>query len=213
MKKFRLPLLVAVLASLGTVTAQAQSSIVLNPERAAHEATRLNSGKVLITGGVNESATLNSALLYDPVSGTLVPTGSMTSARAFHTSTLLPDGRVLITGGNQGHDLPLLKTAEIYDPATAQFTHVAHLMTIARQQHTATLLNDGRVLIVGGKQADIFDPSTQVFTQTPNSPTNRSSHAAVLLSDGTVLITGGYLGRQPAADAWAFNPSTNSFTL
>ena len=78
MKKFRLPLLVVVLASLGAVSAHAQSSIVLNPERAAHGATILNSGKVLITGGVNESATLNSALLYDPASGTLVPTGSMT---------------------------------------------------------------------------------------------------------------------------------------
>ena len=62
MKKFRLPLLVAILASLGAVTAQAQSTIALNPERGAHGATLLNSGEVLITGGVNESATLNSAL-------------------------------------------------------------------------------------------------------------------------------------------------------
>ena len=86
-------------------------------------------------------------------------------------------------------------------------------MTIARENHTATLLPDGRVLIVGGKQADTYDPNTQVFTQTPNSPTNRTSHAAVLLPAGTVLITGGYVGRQPVDDAWLFTPSTNKFTL
>src|SRR5439155_23495968 len=96
----------------------------------------------------------------------------MISPRAYHTSTLLPDGRVLLTGGEQGTGVPLLKTAELYDPGTGQFTQVAHIMTIAREKHTATLLQDGRVLIVGGKQADTYDPNTQVFTETSNWPTN-----------------------------------------
>jgi hypothetical protein len=209
---FHLSLLLTIFAFLGTGPAQAQSTIVLTPERVGHAATRLNSGKVLITGGTNETATLNSALLYDS-SGTFTPTGNMISPRAGHTSTLLSDGRVLITGGEQGTGLPLLKTAELYDPSTGQFTLTTTRMTIGREKHTATLLPDGRVLIVGGKQADTYDPITQLFTQTPNSPTNRSSHAAVLLPDGTVLVTGGYTGRIPAADAWVFNPSTNRFTL
>jgi hypothetical protein len=168
---------------------------------------------VLITGGENENAWLNSAVLYDPSSGIFTPTGNMNYSRAFHTSTLLPDGTVLITGGEQGSDLPLLKTAELYNPTSGQFTVAAHLMTIARENHTATLLPNGQVLIVGGKQADTYDPSTQVFTQTPNAPTNRTSHAAVLLPAGTVLITGGYVGRQPVGDAWLFTPLTNKFTL
>ena len=65
MKKSYLPFLLTVFVSVVTVTTQAQSTIVLTPECAGHTATRLNSGKVLITGGVNENATLNSALLYD----------------------------------------------------------------------------------------------------------------------------------------------------
>src|SRR5436309_3966377 len=162
MKKFRLPLLAIVLASLGAVSAQAQSTIVLSPERGAHTATRLNSGKVLITGGVNESATLNSAVLYDPATGTIVPTGSMTSARARHTSTLLLDGRVLVTGGELSTGQKL-RTAEIYDPATGVFTQTSHLMSISRSSHTATLLPDGHVLVVGGKKADLFDSNTQTF--------------------------------------------------
>src|SRR5438128_8910885 len=107
--KILLPLLLIVFAALGAISAQAQL-VSLNPERTAHTATALNSGHVLIAGGVNEGATLNSALLYDPVSGMLTPTGSMTATRAHHTATLLGNGTVLITGGDQ--DNQLLKTAE-----------------------------------------------------------------------------------------------------
>src|SRR4051812_38339273 len=106
-----LPLLLALYTFLGAGPAHSQPTITLAPERLGHGATRLNSGKVLITGGVNENATLNSALLYDPSSGTFTPTGNLISPRAGHTSTLLSDGRVLITGGEQGTGLPLLKTA------------------------------------------------------------------------------------------------------
>jgi len=212
-KSFRVSLLLTFVACFGAGFGQADATIPLSPNRASAAQTLLPSGKVLITGGQNETAWLNSAVLYDPSSGTFSPTGNMNSPRAFHTSTLLPDGTVLITGGEQSDVLPLLKTAEIYNPATGQFTLAAHLMTIARESHTATLLPNGKVLIVGGKQADTYDPSTQVFTQTPNSPTNRKSHAAVLLPAGTVLITGGYVGRQPVGDAWLYTPSTNKFTL
>src|SRR2546421_3411217 len=97
MKKSRLSLAIRIFVLLGALTTLAQATIVLTPERAGHGATLLNNGKVLITGGINESATLNSALLYDPASGSLVATGSLTSPRAYHTSTLLADGRVLIT--------------------------------------------------------------------------------------------------------------------
>ena len=90
-----------ILALFAATTAPAQL-IPLAPERTSHAATMLQSGKVLVTGGVNESTVLSSALLYDPATGAFAPTGSMTTPRENHTSTLLPDGRVLITGGDQG---------------------------------------------------------------------------------------------------------------
>ena len=178
---------------VGIVAIRAGTSVVLSPERVGHAASLLNSGEVLLTGGVNESTNLGDALLYDETANTLTPTGSLVSARANHTSTLLLDGRVLITGGDL-IDGSLLKSGEIYDPTTGVFTRVAHAMSIPRTKHTATLLQDGTVLIVGGKEADIFDPATELFTTVPSLPLNRSSHAAALLRDGTVLITGGYVG-------------------
>src|SRR5712691_2194299 len=103
MKIRLLSFLVILLGSLGAVTTHAAKPIVLNPERAGHTATLLNSGQVLLSGGTNEAATLTSSLLYDPASQNfrkLKVTGSLTTARSNHTSTLLLDGRVLVTGGD-----------------------------------------------------------------------------------------------------------------
>ena len=85
-------------------------------------------------------------------------------------------------------------------------------MSIPRSKHTATLLPDGKVLLVGGKNADLFDPATQTYTPTIGTTTNRKSHAALLLPNGTVLITGGYVGKLAATSAEIYNPATQSFT-
>jgi hypothetical protein len=129
---------------LVSVAVSEVNAIELSPVRSSHAATLLNNGTVLLTGGVNTENTLNSALLYDPVAGTLLPTGNMVNARADHASTLLADGRVLVTGGDLINGKKI-KSGEIYDPATGTFTQIAKAMSIARTSHTGTLLPDGRV--------------------------------------------------------------------
>jgi hypothetical protein len=138
--------------------------------------------------------------------------GSMTTARYQHTATLLKDGTVLLTGA------PGLNTAETYDPGTAKFTATKGSMSIDRDGHTATLLNTGKVLVTGGTDvnsnnaalatAEVFDPSTGMFTLTTGSMSiARTGHNATLLADGKVLITGGN-----TLIAELFDPGTGMFT-
>src|SRR5579862_5000989 len=85
--------------------------------------------------------------------GTFTPTGNLNVARQFHTATLLTNGKVLLTGGfSYASGFPTTASAELYDPSTGIFTS-AGSMTAPREQHTATLLNNGLVLIAGGYTA------------------------------------------------------------
>src|SRR5262249_20500694 len=136
-------------------------------------------------------------------SGTFMATGVMTTSRSQHTATLLATGEVLIAGGESVSISPFvsentLAAAEIYDPAGGTFRATGR-MTTSRRMHTATLLPDNRVLIVGGygdqgalANAELFDRGTGTFRATGGLITARGGHTAILLPSGKVLIVGGY---------------------
>lgn len=203
--------LAAIFFLLFSTLALHAQTIPLVPERTGHAATLLPSGNVLISGGVNENATLSSAILYNPTTNVFTATGSMITARANHTSTLLYTGKVLVTGGD--NSVGALQSAELYDPATGTWTQTKIGMKAVRTQHTATVLWDGKVLLDGGKSADVYNPADDTFTATAGLPVNRKSHMASLLPDGTVLITGGYVDNISSNTAEIYDPNTQIFTL
>ena len=200
-----------------------------------HTATLLPNGQVLLAGGfVNSvwdygpSASSNGASLYDSATGEFSGTGNMTASRGSHTATLLANGKVLIAGGA---DQDLTGTgsasAELYDPRTGTFTQTGS-MAVGRFLHTATQLQDGRVLIAGGvltsaadplATAEVYDPATGIFTMTGAMATAREQHTATLLADGRVLIVGGTTStgtgdlRHPTATVEVYDPSTGSFSV
>src|SRR5205823_11318795 len=113
-------------------------------------------------------------------------------SRYDHSATLLPSGKVLVAGGYSGlyPSGSIIGSGEIYDPVAGTWT-MAGLMSIARERATATLLTNGLVLVVGGTRfisggytevttADLYNPSTGLWTVTGSLSARRSSHTATL---------------------------------
>jgi Bacterial Ig-like domain (group 2) len=208
----------------GTFTSTGNMTVT----RYRHTATLLNNGKVLIVGGelsaTGSPSPLASAELYDPLTATFASTGSMTTGRFFHTATMLNNGKVLVTAGEDpnANGVNFLASAELYDPGSGTSILTGSLNN-AREEHSATLLNDGTVLIVGGNNgtggvdgfvsAELYDSITGTFTTTGNPNTARSGQTAALLNTGKVLIASGYVpGGNELTSAELYDPGTTAFT-
>ncbi len=204
-------------------------ALSMTTPRADAAAVKLLNGKVLICGGTSTGlvgGVLNSAELYNPATETFEPTGSMNDPRQGQTITLLKDGRVLVTGGarNIGYRAEL-SSAEIYDPASGTFSPTGS-MSVPREGHTATLLNDGRVLIAGGSDngqhtistAEIYDPGVGTFSPTGSMTVPREAHTATMLLSDQVLIAGGGRAGMPGGyivyrNGELYDPRSGTFSL
>lgn len=122
--------------------------------------------------------------------------------RQGHTATTLGDGTVLIAGGDEPDMFGVLSprdTLELFDPQTQKFTTLPVTMQHARSTHTATLMSDGKVLLLGGydetetmrSTGDLYDPVTGTVTSISAMSEARTQHSATLLADGRVFVVGG----------------------
>lgn len=208
-----------------------ESTGSLTTPRSRAMAAPLPGGEVLIAGGAHftnpkqhEASGISSAEIYDSATREFTATGSMAMTRVDAAIASLPGGKVLVAGGLQAPEANKpLASAEIYDPATGEFTPTGSL-AIGRWAPTAAPLPDGRVLVMGGgnvgynpstethtatfASAEIFDPETGEFTPTGSMAVARVSGGATLLPSGKVLVAGGSW----LASAELFDPETGEFS-
>jgi hypothetical protein len=125
---------------------------------------------------------------------------------------------VLVAGGFN-------KTAELYDPVTGTWSLTGSLKQ-ARYGHTATLLQDGRVLVARGSDdgdltytlasAELYDPVVGTWSTTANAAATSVFHSATLLPNGRVLVAGGYAGGIGGGETWAgaelYDPATQTWS-
>jgi hypothetical protein len=202
------------------------------PQVQDHTVTLLQSGEVLIAGGNaydgNDDLFQDKTYRYDPVQNRFVDAGNLATARAEHVAALLNDGRVLVTGGTG--TTAYLKSSELYDPTkpAASAWSAGPDMPQTRWAHSATLLNNGEVLIAGGFVSSdststllLFDPTNDSWKVPGATMTEgRKNHTATLLQNGKVLLAGGTQGA--SSSAWQttyldsleiFDPGAGTVTL
>ena len=186
------------------------------------EISKLNDGRVFVTGGTSSAGYLSTTELYDPSAGTTSagPALPSSSARRDHFSAKLTNGNVLVGGGYNGTSY--LNSAYVYTPASgaAGSFGSAINMNTTRALARAVTLNNGNVLVTGGhnggnslQTAEIYSGSS--FGSNINMVASRHSHTITKLNDGYVLITGGATsaaGSTSLSSAEIFDPSTNTFT-
>ncbi len=183
--------------------------------RRGHQAVVLDDGRVLVAGGLATGAPLASAEIYDPATDSWAPTAPMSVPRLGHSLTPLDDGRVLAAGGSAlesdgaaggGQTIRTVATSEISDPEAGTWSAAAEMGT-PRFEHTATLLGDGRVFMVGGlgptegaeqelplRSTEFYDPAADAFVSSTDLTEGRANHAAALLNDNAVIVSGGTSG-------------------
>jgi len=155
---------------------------------------------------------------------------NMSMGRFIHRTAKLQDGRILLTGGAwKLYDFTA--TVDIYDPATNTITPAAP-MNIKRWSHAQVTLNNGKVLVVGGRDAvsgttpgarvlssaELYDPATNTWTFTGSISVARRSPTITLLNDGRVLVAGGgdrasSTVTLPLSIVEIYDPATGTFSV
>jgi N-acetylneuraminic acid mutarotase len=210
-------------------TGQWTQAGTLNDARVAFgQPSVLPDGDVLVAGGTNVNVVdYATAELYNPATNRWTFTGSLNTSRRYDVQVELANGEVLVATGSHGPPTctRYLSSAELYDPATGQWTYTGSTL-VPRESATAIRLADGRVLLAGGYNGggsactdtdpvdtEIYDPATGQWSFAGNLPHGWLGGVMVLLPDHRVLMVDGWQhGSGNFAEAVIFNPATNRWS-
>jgi len=189
--------------------------------RPDHSALLLPSGEVMVIGGGIGSVQLKTILLYSPATNAWkLSLITLKQARCAHQATLLQNGKLLVSGGHYGKmPVTYLDDLEVIDLKTGSTTQLPAKMSKPRAYHSASLLDDGRVLIVGGTCDtcagsdfdDLYDPKTDALTPVPHPGGGVIAHMAARLLGNRVLVAG--TGYGTSAQVVAFDPGALAWDI
>jgi hypothetical protein len=176
----------------------------------------LHDGRVLVLAvaeGATDPSSPELVFVYDPLKNAWLTKRTYPMLRIGQTATVLADGTVLVAGGSRAFtELPDPQPdAAIYEPASDRWTPIGP-MAVTLFAHTATLLPDGRALLVGERNAELFDPTTRSWSVAASPLSTHGDHFALLLPDGRVFVVGN-LGDELGATriAEAYDPARASW--
>ena len=208
-------------SSIGIATAETSVvSFVALAERAAHTATTLSTGDVLVVGGcVTDGCSVATAETFIVSSdGTSAVRGpNLSGPRDGHTAHALANGNVVLIAGYAGEGRPPLASIEVFDAESGKIRSLDDL-TVQRGGHASALLGGDRVLVVGGwiarrtftSSAEIIDTSSGSVSEAAQLPVALHAMDAITLADGRVLVTGGQVDLETGTNrAWLYDSTSN----
>lgn len=196
----------------------------LNTPRTQSGFVLLNSGKVLIAGGISSGQQLSSVELFDPITKTWSFTGNLVIPQQVQTGpgvVKFSDGKVLIGGHHYNSQIQGSPITGIYDPSTGIWSNAANI-NVPRVHAALLPLPGNKAILAGGSTglsawsnaAEIYDYATNTWTVANNLNVARQvSLDALALTSGKVMLIGGGNSSGILNTSEIYDPSTGNWTI
>lgn len=191
----------------------------MSTPRASHTTDIIN-GTLIVTGGQNQSGTLDSVESYDIANDIWAAKSAMSIPRTYHASCI-HNGKIYVFGGatvnpdNPGGTLPT-ETAEVYDPLNDSWSAIASLDQANAYSRCVSL--NGLIYVIGGEgnpsEFDVYDPVSDAWLSSGILPTSRTFGFQASVINGEIYIFGGSsLLTRYSTRVDIYNPVSNTWRI
>jgi len=178
-------------------------------------------GKVYLIGGFDDNEGVTARVqVYDTALGTWSDGPAL--PQAVHHANAATDGTtIFVAGALTGTNFAQVGNVYSFAPATETQWQTRTSMTAGRERGAAvTDVIGGKLYLAGGFRGlaasqfvDVYDPSTNMWTELAPLPAARD-HACGGAISGSLVVAGGRMVQTsvPRADTWSYDPGTNTWT-